>query len=201
MTKQGKTMGQPWVGKALALLTFAATAVACSAIGTPGENAAPVSGPTSSGELATSSSAEPTSPPSSIASASSSSDPTSASTGSEPPPAAVTASSKPVPERPCTRDGECGENRFCDRGHCIPVSSYQHSYGWPCQTNNSGGCHDLPCVDGRCRSCRSDKECKWVPKLVDPRCIASRSTPGTQMCNSGIPSYPGGIGTVPPPRP
>jgi hypothetical protein len=68
--------------------------------------------------------------------------------------------SKNVPERPCTKDSECGDG-FCDRDHCSAIWTCSERYGQRCygpRSERSGLCNGL-CLEGRCRSCLSDEEC------------------------------------------
>ncbi len=61
-----------------------------------------------------------------------------------------------VPDRPCTKDEECGEG-FCNRGHCEPIFTCGQNMGNQC--SESRYCRGL-CFEGRCRSCVSDEECE-----------------------------------------
>jgi hypothetical protein len=164
-----------WLQCAFAVGLSVLVGPVCSGTGVPGEVLGPVLDPKTSGESATSSAANPA-----------------------PLPSSACPSQKAVPERPCAADDQCGEDGFCDRDRCAQVSSFKHSYGWSCGTSDD--CVNLPCIDGRCRSCRSDVECEQRRELIDPRCLVNRATPGTRSCTNGIPSLAGGIGPRPPPR-
>jgi hypothetical protein len=74
--------------------------------------------------------------------------------------------SKNVPARDCTADAECGDG-FCDRGRCAPIWTCRERYGQRCldvrsvasARHKDDTCNGL-CLDGRCRSCQSDAECR-----------------------------------------
>jgi hypothetical protein len=191
--------------RALAAGLLVLGGLACSGAGAPGEDPGHVLDPKSGGEPGTPSSAEPAPPPSSVPPVSSPGAAAPASSDDQPTSVVGTAnkstrsSSKPVPERSCTGDDQCGEDGFCDRDRCAPVLASKHSYGWPCGTSDE--CFNLPCIDGRCRSCRSDTECERLRDLMDPRCLANWTKPGTRLCTSGIPSIPGIAGPASRPRP
>ena len=89
--------------------------------------------------------------------------------------------SKNVLKRSCKKDDECGDG-FCDRGRCAAIWTYTAQYGQPCEGNDG----DLPCIDGRFRSCVSDAECAWTRDL--PKCISDTSVPGGRECLVNIPS-------------
>ena len=73
--------------------------------------------------------------------------------------------SKNVPDRDCTKDSECGDG-FCDRGHCATIWTCHARYGQRCENGRAvrsrwfagTRCSGI-CLEGRCRSCRSDEEC------------------------------------------
>jgi hypothetical protein len=102
--------------------------------------------------------------------------------------------SKNVPNRSCMKDDECGDG-FCDRGRCAAIWTWSFSLGQRCERNEY--CGTLPCIDGRCRSCVSDKECEWPMDVQDPKCSPHPSIPGAQMCDGLVP----GFGPSGPPTP
>ena len=192
----------------LSVLGGLAAGLACSGTEAPGDSASHVPAPKPAGEPIAPSAAEPALPPSSAAPVSSSGTAAPASSEDPPTPVAGTASDsarpapKPVPKRSCTRDDQCGEDGFCDRGRCAPVLSVKHSYGSPCQTNDQRECGHLPCIDGRCRSCRSDTECEWARRFMfNPKCVEDSFVPGARTCLGVIISLPGATAPPPPPRP
>jgi hypothetical protein len=73
--------------------------------------------------------------------------------------------SQNVPERDCTEDSECGDGH-CDRGRCRAIWTCERRYGQRCIDGQMAPssqfqerfCRGI-CVEGRCRSCVSDKEC------------------------------------------
>lgn len=88
--------------------------------------------------------------------------------------------SKNVPKRPCANDNECGDG-FCDRGRCAAIWTSTLQYGQRCERDCPDYGH-LPCIDGRYRSCISDKECEWARDMQDPKCIPDASVPGAREC-------------------
>lgn len=106
--------------------------------------------------------------------------------------------SKNVPKRHCTNDGECGDG-FCDRGRCAAIWTSTLQYGQRCERD----CRqygDLPCIDGRYRSCVSDAECAWARHIQDPKCAPDPFVPGARECHGVIGGGGGGI-VVPGPPP
>jgi len=95
---------------------------------------------------------------------------------------------KKVPNHGCTNDGQCGGDEFCDRGRCAAIQSARLSYGQRCDRNDNRQCGNLPCIDGRCRSCVSDKECEWAHHIQGPKCKPDVSVPGGRECMGVIPS-------------
>lgn len=91
--------------------------------------------------------------------------------------------SKNVPKRHCTKDDQCGDG-FCDRGRCAVRWTCDSDYGRPCKV--SGDCYTRPCIDGRCRSCASEKECDWnrgrIASESNVRCRVDTSIPGSRGC-------------------
>jgi hypothetical protein len=87
-----------------------------------------------------------------------------------------------VTERGCKTDQDCPSG-FCDRGVCQAPSGI---YGRPCQAAPRGPdglrdsmlsvCSAYLCVDGRCRSCSSDAECR--SELGSPKCYKLEGEPG-----------------------
>lgn len=198
-----------WRGRLLVKLSVLGGLVAglaCSGTGAQGDGVGHVPGPTPAGEAITASAAGNASPPSSTAPVSSSGMAAATSAGDQATPVAGTASEsaqpapKPVPKRSCTRDDQCGEHGFCDRGRCALIQSAPHFYGRPCRTNDQRECSNLPCIDGRCRSCVSDLECGWVRHMFSPKCVGDTFVPEARTCLGSIPSIPGGTAAPPPPR-
>lgn len=103
--------------------------------------------------------------------------------------------SQNVPRRSCTKDDDCGDG-FCDRGRCAAIWTCRASYGQPCETDD--WCSGYLCIDHRCRSCISDKECKWEPNNRDPRCASNPSVPGSRDCQGITPSIVGSAEARPP---
>jgi hypothetical protein len=100
--------------------------------------------------------------------------------------------SKDVPERRCKKDSECGDG-FCDRERCAPLWTCFQQYSRPCERDDH--CPSRLCIDGRCRSCVSDAECKWDKDNQDPKCTPDSSIPGARECRGvaggrgdGVPS-------------
>jgi hypothetical protein len=87
--------------------------------------------------------------------------------------------SKNVPQRQCTRDDECGDG-FCDRDHCAPLWTCRAEYSRPCERDDH--CAVRPCIDGRCRSCISDLECKRLD-LQDAKCNPAPWVSGARECD------------------
>jgi hypothetical protein len=85
--------------------------------------------------------------------------------------------SKNVPKRNCKKDDVCGDG-FCDRGRCAAIWTYTAQYGQPCEENRG----NVPCIDGRYRSCVSDAECAWVYFSLGPKCVSDTSVPGGREC-------------------
>jgi hypothetical protein len=85
-------------------------------------------------------------------------------------------------ERGCKADQDCPSG-FCDRGVCQAPSGI---YGRPCQAAPRGPdglrdsmlsvCGAYLCVDGRCRSCSSDAECR--SEVGSPKCYKLEGEPG-----------------------
>lgn len=90
--------------------------------------------------------------------------------------------SKNVPKRRCTNDDQCGDG-FCDRGRCGATWTCDIDYGRPCKVN--GNCENRSCVDGRCRSCMSERECDWTRGRYDENGVTCRVDPlipGSHAC-------------------
>ena len=88
-----------------------------------------------------------------------------------------------VPKRGCKKDDERGDG-FCDRGRCAAIWTYTAQYGQPCEENY----FDLPCIDGRFRSCVTDAECAWTRDPLGPKCVPDTSVPGGRECVVTLPS-------------
>jgi hypothetical protein len=90
-------------------------------------------------------------------------------------------------DQKCTSDGECASG-FCDRNVCRAPSGI---LGRPCEPapRTKDGLRDAMlnvcgaylCVEGRCRSCVSDGECR--AELGSPRCYESKGDPGRRCGN------------------
>lgn len=87
--------------------------------------------------------------------------------------------SKNVPNQSCANDDECGDG-FCDRGQCAAIWTRKHPYGQRCEGKDP--CPGV-CLDGRCRSCVSDDECRV--KLGSPAVMCN------QASTKGFPAFPG----------
>jgi hypothetical protein len=113
----------------------------------------------------------------------------------------------------CSTDTQC-QMGHCDRGVCGRIISWR-SYGVPCvpaapgtpirEISDEAYCVGYLCMDGRCRSCRSDSECvRWqpapgVPPSNEPlTCTKFNDWPGKQ-CGKVIPGQacPNGNPPVP----
>jgi hypothetical protein len=105
--------------------------------------------------------------------------------------------SKNVPQRRCTKDDECGDG-FCDRDHCAPFWTCSAWYGMRCDSDDYCGLR--LCVDGRCRSCISDKECVSTRDNQDPTCTDDPWVPGSRSCSGVAPSIKGDRMPGPPPQ-
>lgn len=101
-----------------------------------------------------------------------------------------------VPKRRCTNDGQCGDG-FCDQGRCVARWTCDAYYGDPCR-DSGRDCGVRPCIDGRCRSCTSERGCEWRGEGVGERnitCRVDESIPGAREClPSEVYSVPGGVG-------
>lgn len=93
-----------------------------------------------------------------------------------------------VPKRTCKKDEECGDG-FCDRGKCAAILTCRARYGQRCETPEQ--CESFVCLDGRCRSCASDKECELNGTSAN-KCDPHPNWNGSLSCN-----HPGWI--LPPP--
>lgn len=115
-------------------------------------------------------------------------------------------------ERPeCLVDGECPSG-FCDRDACAEAG--EPSLGRACQalpidpeTGAPDGrfdvCGGLLCIDGRCRSCSNDEECRGRSNSSDLSCQAVPDWPGLRCGDysrtpSGDPAQPPPDDTVEP---
>lgn len=103
--------------------------------------------------------------------------------------------SQKVPKRTCTKDTECGDG-FCDRGRCAALWSCRQTYSRPCEATSGCGPRYL-CLDGRCRSCISNAECKWDMNNQNPKCRADSSVPGARDCFGVVPSILGDTAPTP----
>ena len=83
-----------------------------------------------------------------------------------------------VPDADCAKDSECGDG-FCDRGHCNMIWTCGFRAGQRCEEHKQ--CHGL-CIEGRCRSCISNEECR--EKIGDTATICGPPTrpPSHRMC-------------------
>lgn len=101
--------------------------------------------------------------------------------------------SKNVPKRRCTSDEQCGDG-LCDRGRCAAKWSCSN-YGRPCK--ESSDCSTRPCIDGRCRSCMSERDCDWKRGLdvaeSNITCRVDEAILGARECFGEVGS---GFGTV-----
>jgi hypothetical protein len=79
----------------------------------------------------------------------------------------------------CTSDADCPVRTFCDRDACVASHALgltSPSFGAACEQSLEcdGG---YLCVDGRCRSCASDDECR--DELGAPACTMNVLTQGS----------------------
>ena len=94
--------------------------------------------------------------------------------------------SQHVPDRDCTKDGECGDG-FCDRGRCAAIWTCYEPYGQRCDNGQAvrsrwvqhGRCL---CLEGRCRSCESDAECAKELRNSSAVCGRSRAKSDLRRC-------------------
>lgn len=108
--------------------------------------------------------------------------------------------SKNVPKRACTKDEQCGDG-FCDRGHCAAIWTCTVEYGQRCEDDQKCGVHYL-CLEGRCRSCVTDAECKPYPTNIDPKCVPDPFyVPSSRQCRGWVPSILGSSAPGPLPKP
>lgn len=107
--------------------------------------------------------------------------------------------SQHVPKRACTKDEQCGDG-FCDRGKCAAIWTGSMSFGQRCGEERDCGTVFL-CMEGRCRSCVSDLECKGKTRYQDPKCEPDSFVPGAHECYSPAPSIVGGTTSSPVPSP
>lgn len=100
------------------------------------------------------------------------------------------ALSKNVPKRVCAKDDQCGDG-FCDRGRCAAIWTCTVEYGQRCPDEQVCGDHYL-CIDGRCRSCIADSECKSTLNNGDPKCQPDPFyVPTSKQCRGWVPSLMG----------
>jgi hypothetical protein len=116
-----------------------------------------------------------------------------ACSGERPPPperpaaAPMPASMQEVNGGSCVDDGYY-ISRFCDRGFCAePVKNW--SYGSRCDPDTKevgvlGDCGAYICIDGRCRSCQTDAECKDPSRWGET--ATSRRSSGRQIDAEGL---------------
>jgi hypothetical protein len=92
----------------------------------------------------------------------------------------------------CSADAQC-QMGLCDRGVCARIVAWRN-YGATCipvppdtpatETPEDAECFGYICMDGRCRSCRSDAECKGSKDRLT--CTQFNDWPGKQ-CGKVIP--------------
>lgn len=108
--------------------------------------------------------------------------------------------SKNVPVRVCRADAQCGDG-FCDRGRCAAIWTLPRPYGVRIQDlRPSQSCDQYIPLDGRCRSCVSDPECK---KVMGNDAYCASPDPGWGQgrgCQSDV-VVPSIIGSTPAPPP
>lgn len=76
--------------------------------------------------------------------------------------------SDPVPQQGCTSDGDCPDG-FCNRDGSCQLVLESAKFGIACERAPEAPsgkvdvrfhtCAAYLCIDGRCRSCRTDREC------------------------------------------
>lgn len=109
------------------------------------------------------------------------------------------ALSKNVPKRACTKDEQCGDG-FCDRGQCAAIWTCYVEYGQRCEEDQKCGAYYL-CLDGRCRSCVADSECKSSPNNRDPKCVPDPFyVPSSRQCRGWAPRGMGSSSPGPLPK-
>lgn len=96
-----------------------------------------------------------------------------------------------VPKGKCSADDQCGDG-FCDRGHCASFWTCRSIFGRPCKSDKHCG-ESYLCIEGRCRSCSSNAECKDEPDNQNPTCDPERSIPGARSCQGVTGSTEGDI--------
>jgi hypothetical protein len=70
----------------------------------------------------------------------------------------------------CPKDADCPPSLLWDRGSCVEWAGGKTSYGWACTSSPSAGtpgagkpdlqCGGYLCLNGLCRSCQSNADCK-----------------------------------------
>ena len=104
---------------------------------------------------------------------------------------ATASSSSSKTKNSCKDDKDCREG-FCDRNVCqAPSRTPANAYGRACVTapRTPEGFRDATreicgpylCLDGRCRSCQSDTQCR--SELGSPRCYQLPGEPGSRCGN------------------
>lgn len=97
----------------------------------------------------------------------------------------------------CARDADC-RSVFCDHGICAEPFGPFH-YGFECSPTAPRApspCGAYLCIDGRCRSCQSDEECRhWKGA---PTCGVFQDVPG-RSCGRVPPSASPAAHPAPPP--
>jgi hypothetical protein len=115
----------------------------------------------------------------------------------EPPPVPL---SKNVPDRACSKDGQCGDG-LCDRGRCAPLWTEDAEYGQNCKVSSTGHlcASGYLCLEGRCRSCVSDAEC--VKEMPGSACGFYRSPESRRrLCGREVLSIAPSIPALPAPK-
>lgn len=125
----------------------------------------------------------------------------------------------------CTKDGQCGSGRFCDRGVCAQISAdgVVSPYGWECEPPVTEPATDFGppriidkcwgaylCIEGRCKSCLVGSECtmakecraggdRFLGKYCYAPDAAAPTTAGLDaMATSMVAPPDGGMGSVDP---
>ncbi len=109
----------------------------------------------------------------------------------------------------CLKDSDCTATGFCDNRVCTqPAKEPGPNSGWPLgrectpppagQPVNQryGGCSEYVCIEMRCRSCTTDKDCENNGRMAPQYCLSDARFPG-KVCTEKAPT-PGLTAPVPP---
>jgi glutaminyl-peptide cyclotransferase len=93
----------------------------------------------------------------------------------------------------CSEDGDCPDG-FCDSSGVCSAVDVAIGYGKVCPfaagAASASACGGYFCMDGRCRSCRSDRECQVATGLDHLQCRRFFGWPGNRCTPPGQDSLP-----------